>query len=118
MLFPIKHENMTARRWPLITIGLILLNLVFFLGTHTAMENQEAPLLSVKASILVLAAQHPNLTIPHEAHQFVADFRRYYPTKWEELQSPDDKAGDGLSRRMTKGNCRRRWTLLRPSIPN
>ena len=95
MLFPIKHENMTARRWPLITIGLILLNLVFFLGTHTAMENQEAPLLSVKASILVLAAQHPNLTIPHEAHQFVADFRRYYPTKWEELQSPDDKAGDG-----------------------
>jgi len=95
MLFPIKHENMTARRWPLVTLGLILVNFAVFLCTHQDMDDQESPLRSVKAHLLVLAAQHPNLTIPHEAQQFVADFRRYYPTKWEELQSPDDKAGAG-----------------------
>ena len=95
MLFPIKHENMTARRWPLITLGLILVNFAVLLCTHQAMEAQEDPLLSVKAHVLVLAAQHPELTVPPEVQQFVADFRRYYPTKWEELQSPDDKAGDG-----------------------
>ena len=95
MLFPIKHENMTARRWPLVTLGLILVNIVIFLFTHRAMEDQADPLLSVKAHVLVLAAQHPELTVPPEAQQFVTDFRRYYPTKWEELQSPDDKAVEG-----------------------
>ncbi len=95
MFFPIKHENMTARRWPLITLGLILANFAGFLCTHQAMEDQEDPLLSVKAHVLVLAAQHPELMVPPEAQQLVADFRRYYRTKWEELESPDDKAGDG-----------------------
>jgi len=94
MLFPIKHENMTARRWPLITLGLILVNFAIFLSTHQAMEDQEDPLLSAKAHVLVLAAQHPELAVPPEAQQLVTDFRRYYPTKWEELESPDDKAGD------------------------
>ena len=33
MLIPIGHENMTARRWPVITIGLIIVNVVAFLLT-------------------------------------------------------------------------------------
>ncbi len=104
MLFPIKHENMTARRWPLVTLGLILVNIVIFLCTHQAMEDQADPLLSVKAHVLVLAAQHPELTVPPEAQQFVTDFRRYYPTKWGELQSPDDKAGEGAGTQKESAN--------------
>jgi len=34
MLVPIGRENMSARRWPVITIGLILLNFGVFLNTH------------------------------------------------------------------------------------
>ena len=77
--FPIKHENMTARRWPLITLGLILLNFLIFLCTHQTMENQEEPLLSVKVHVLVLAAQHPELTVPPEAQQLVTDFQALLP---------------------------------------
>ena len=46
MLFPIKHENMKARRWPLVTIGLILVNTLVFLCIHQTMEDQEDPLLT------------------------------------------------------------------------
>ena len=89
MLFPIKHENMTARRWPVITLGLILLNFLIFLGTHRTMENQEAPLTSVKTHILILAARHPDLTISSEAQQFVAYFQADDPANWAEMQTPD-----------------------------
>jgi membrane associated rhomboid family serine protease len=91
MLFPIKHENMAARRWPFITLGLILANFVVFLCTHYAMEDQEDPLLSVKVHVLVLAAQHPELTVPPEVQQLVTDFQRYYPADWAEMQAPNDK---------------------------
>lgn len=94
MLFPIKHENMTARRWPVITFGLIVLNFLIFLGTHQTMENQEAPLTSVKMHILILAARHPDLTISPEAQQFVADFQADDPADWAEMQTSDYKAID------------------------
>ena len=63
MLFPIKHENMIAKRWPVITLGLILVNFVVFLCTHRMMDEQDASLWPVKTHILLLAAQHPELTI-------------------------------------------------------
>jgi membrane associated rhomboid family serine protease len=83
---------MKARRWPIITFGLILANFVVFLCTHHTMEDQEDPLQSVKVEVLVLAAQHPELTVPLEAQQLVSDFQRYYPAIWAELQTPNDKA--------------------------
>ena len=94
MLFPIKHENMTARRWPVITLGLIVLNFLIFLGTHRTMEIQEAPLTSVKMHILILAARHPDLTISSKAQQFVADFQADDPADWAEMQTPGYKAID------------------------
>jgi len=94
VLFPIKHENMKARRWPFVTIGLILVNTLVFLGTHQAMEDQKDPLLSVKAHVLVLAAQHPQLTVPLETRQLVTDFQRYYPADWAEMQNPNGEANE------------------------
>lgn len=94
MLFPIKHENMAARRWPVITLGLILLNVLIFLGTHRTMEKQEAPLVSVKMHLLLLAARHPELTMSPKTKQFVNDFQAYDPTAWVEMQSPDNEPID------------------------
>jgi membrane associated rhomboid family serine protease len=94
MLFPIKHENMIARRWPVITIGLILVNFVVFLCTNQAMVDQAAPLRSVKMHVLLLAAQHPELTIPPKAQQFVTDFQAYDPADWAEMQNPNSKVID------------------------
>ena len=85
---------MAARRWPLITLGLILVNFVIFLCTHRTMEDQSGPLLSVKMRVLVLAARHPELTISPKANQFVTDFQAYDPADWAEMQSPDAKIID------------------------
>jgi len=100
MLFPIKHENMTARRWPVVTLGLILFNLVIFLATHQTMEKQEDSLWSVKMHVVVLAAQHPDLAISSKARQFVADFEAYDPTDWAEMQSPSFKPIDDWDAQM------------------
>jgi membrane associated rhomboid family serine protease len=100
MLFPIKHENMTARRWPVITLGLILLNLLIFLCTHRAMDSEEAFLLPVKMHVLVLAARHPELTISPKVQQFVADFQADDPADWAEMQTLDYKAIDDWDAQM------------------
>ncbi|MGB7282844.1 MAG: rhomboid family intramembrane serine protease [Candidatus Acidiferrum sp.] len=100
MLLPVKHENMTTRRWPVITLGLILLNLLIFLATHRAMEKQEDSLWSVKMHVLVLAAQHPDLAISPKAQQFVADFQVYDPADWAEMQSSSFKPIDDWDAQM------------------
>jgi len=100
MLFPVKHENMTARRWPVVTLGLILLNFLIFLATHQTMEKQEDFLWSVKMHVLVLAAQHPDLAISPKAQQFVADFQAYDPTDWAEMQGSSFKPIDDWDAQM------------------
>jgi membrane associated rhomboid family serine protease len=42
LLIPIKHENMEARRWPVITLALIALNTLIFLGMAFAATDVSA----------------------------------------------------------------------------
>ena len=63
MLVPIGHEDMSARRWPVITIGLILVNLLIFAGTHRTVDQQDSQLWKVEEHILILAATHPDLVL-------------------------------------------------------
>src|ERR1700693_4306588 len=104
MLFPIKHENMSARRWPVITLGLIVVNFLVFLGTHQAMERQDASLSPVQMHVLILAAKHPELTIPTEARQFVSDFQADDPADWTDIQGPDFNAADDWDTQMRSVN--------------
>jgi hypothetical protein len=39
----LRHENMEGRRWPVISIALIAINVVAFLGTHWANRRAEIP---------------------------------------------------------------------------
>jgi membrane associated rhomboid family serine protease len=100
VLLPIKHENMTARRWPVITLGLILINFLVFLCTYPAIEQQEDSLWSVKMHVLVLSARHPELTASPKAQEFVADFQAYDPAGWADIQNPEFKAIDDWDSRM------------------
>jgi len=56
MLIPIKHENMTARRWPVVTLSLIAINVVVFLFTMSAMDQEAPELGEAKLHIVILAA--------------------------------------------------------------
>jgi len=95
MLIPIRHENMEARRWPVITIGLIVLNTLIFLITHGTMEQQSPELGSTRAHIILLAGMHPELNVPPEAKQLVDDFKAANPAEWAQVQNPNRDVIDG-----------------------
>ena len=48
MLIPLKHENMEARRWPVITLALIAINVAVFLFTLSAIDDESPQLGEVK----------------------------------------------------------------------
>src|ERR1700753_3652808 len=88
MLIPIGHENMSARRWPVVTLALIAINVIVFLLTFQTLDNQSAQLRVTRVHIILLAALHPELTMPLPAQQLVDDFQKRNPTVWEQVQDP------------------------------
>jgi membrane associated rhomboid family serine protease len=87
MLIPIKHENMTARRWPVVTLALIAINTVVFLFTMGSMDDRQ--LGDVKTHILVLAALHPELKMKPESQRLVDAVQKSHPAEWKRLQEGD-----------------------------
>src|SRR5690349_15232748 len=100
MLIPIRHEQMTARRWPVITFALIALNLVAFLATHYSMSDQSEQLAETKAHLLILAAMHPNLEVPPDVQKLIANFQESNPETWKTLQNPSHELYDAWDARM------------------
>ncbi len=88
MLIPIKHENMAARRWPVVTITLITINVLAFFFTMSAMDDEAPQLGEVKSHILILAATHPELKMKPEEQQLVDGFKKSHPEAWKHAQSP------------------------------
>ncbi len=89
MLIPLRHENMQGRRWPVITFGIIALNVVVFLGTHWKIDKQGPELGQVKIHLVLLAAMHPELKIPEKAQELVTYFQTKNAPLWKETQRPN-----------------------------
>ena len=67
MLIPLRHENMSGRRWPIITFALIGLNIAIFLITHWKIKAEQPKRAEARMHLLLLAATHPELnTTPEE----------------------------------------------------
>ena len=75
MLIPLRHENMQGRRWPVITFGIIALNVIVFLGTHWTIDRQGPELGVVKLHLVLLSAMHPELKVPEKAQEFVTSIQ-------------------------------------------
>lgn len=100
MLLPLRHENMRSRRWPVITIGLIALNVVVFFGTHSHMDHGAREYGTVRAHVLLLAATHPDLQMQPEVEKFVIEFRKHNPKVWQDAKSPYRELEDSWDARM------------------
>ena len=87
MLIPLRHENMQGRRWPVITIALIALNVFIFLGTHWKMDEEAPELGEVKIHVLLLAAMHPELKVEGKAEEFITTVQTKNPSLWKEAQN-------------------------------
>ena len=94
MLIPIQHENMSARRWPIVTLALILVNLAIFASTHRVVDDQDSRLWEVREHILILAATHPSLLVAPDARAFVTGIQSQFPDEWAEMQNPNSDAVD------------------------
>jgi membrane associated rhomboid family serine protease len=100
MLIPLRHENMAGRRWPVISIALIVINFIAFLGTHWQIEAQAPKQSQTRVHILILAAMHPELSMNPEAQEFVTNFRQKNPSVWKIVASQTRKPEDAWEARM------------------
>jgi len=87
MLIPLRHENMEGRRWPVISIAIIAINILAFFGTHWQIEAQNPKRSEVRAHILLLAAMHPELSMNPDVQEFVTRFRKESPAVWSRVTS-------------------------------
>lgn len=90
LLLPIKHENMSARRWPVITLSVIAINTLVFLFTTFATTDNSNQLSHVRLDIVMLAAMHPGLKMQPDAQELV-DQLKQNPKVWAEVQNPHRK---------------------------
>ena len=88
MLVPLGHENMAARRWPVVTLSLIVINTIVFLLTTFSTHEEPPQLREVRSDILILAALHPELKM-HPEEQFLVDsFQKRHADVWKQIQNP------------------------------
>lgn len=100
MLIPLRHEQMSARRWPVITFALIAINVVVFLLTFSSIEEQSAKLGETKTHLLILAASHPTVKVPETVEPFVTAFQKNNPGVWKQIQDPNREIVDTWDARM------------------
>ena len=104
MLIPLRHENNKGRRWPVISLGLIAINTIVFLGTHFQMDAQQARLGEARVHILLLAAWHPELTLNSDAQELVDRVKEKSPGVWKQITSAQRQPADTWEARMLLQN--------------
>src|SRR5580698_6781784 len=100
MLIPLKHENMAARRWPVVTIALIAINVVGFLFTNSTINDEKRAMGQARSHILILAASHPELRMQPESQRLVEDFQKNYPDGWKYVQNPNHDVIDAYDAKL------------------
>jgi membrane associated rhomboid family serine protease len=95
MLIPLRHENMQGRRWPVITFGIIALNVIIFLGTRGTMDKEGPELGEVKVHLLILAAMHPEAKIGAKAQEYITAVQTKDPARWKLAQNMNRDVYDG-----------------------
>jgi membrane associated rhomboid family serine protease len=100
MLIPLNHDNLEGRRWPVISIALVILNFGIFLATRGQIDNENPQRTEVRAHILLLAASHPELTLPENVQSLVTTLKTNNPGTWNEAQSQTRELADAWDAKM------------------
>src|SRR6266478_8835029 len=100
MLIPLGHESMEGRRWPVISIALVVLNFGIFLATRGQIDTANPQRTEVRAHILLLAATHSELTLPPNVEELVTKYKVANPGTWREKQSQTRDLADAWDARM------------------
>jgi membrane associated rhomboid family serine protease len=104
MLIPIRHENMSARRWPVVTFGLIALNVVIFLSTFQNLKDDVKQLGKLNLHIVLLAAAHPELSTSSDIQEVIHTVKDHFPKNWAQLANPHRRSFDAWDRQMLQNH--------------
>ncbi len=91
MLIPTGHENLEGRRWPWITIAVIVVNFLVFGLTYSGLEGQSLEAGKIKLKTLLLTAYHNKVKLSEEQQAMVAAFQKSRPALWERMEDPERK---------------------------
>jgi membrane associated rhomboid family serine protease len=94
VLIPLRHENMSGRRWPVITFALIGLNVAIFLVTHWKIEAEQPKRAETRLHLLVLAATHPELKTTPESSEFIEHVKKASGPSWDRIANPSRSLQD------------------------
>ena len=89
MLIPTGHENLEGRRWPWITIGIIVLNFIVFGVTYSGLEADSERLSELHTKVLLLTAYHRDVQLSEGQSQFVESYKKTNPKMWERMEDPE-----------------------------
>jgi len=87
MLIPLKHDNITSRRWPVVTISLLAIIVLVFVATQGVMDQEPPELSQVKAHVLKLAKQHPELKLSAAEEKLVSSLRQEDATALSQVET-------------------------------
>jgi membrane associated rhomboid family serine protease len=100
VLIPLRHENMSGRRWPVITFALIGLNVAIFLVTHWNIEAEQPKRAETRLHLLVLAATHPELKTTPESSEFIEHVKKASGPAWDRVANPSHSLQDAWDAQM------------------
>lgn len=89
MIIPLNHENMHGRRWPIVTIAILTLNVIAFLGTHWTIESEGKQTAEIQQHIILLAAAHPDTPMTPAEQTLVERFHQTQTKTWDVISSPE-----------------------------
>ncbi|MBI3404672.1 MAG: rhomboid family intramembrane serine protease [Acidobacteria bacterium] len=98
MLLPLSHEDQTGRRWPFVTIAIIVLNIAVFLGTHYKIDDESSKLVELKIKILLLSANHPRVEAPVDVKPLIENFQRSNKKMWDYMGRRDRRVEPSLGK--------------------
>lgn len=99
-LVPMSHEDLRGRRWPLVTIAIIVLNVAVFAITYASFEKETAELGTTKVHILLVAANFPDVQMTPEVRAMVEQFQMDEPKLWERMKSSQRPIEDAFDAEM------------------
>jgi membrane associated rhomboid family serine protease len=102
VIIPLSHEHHHGRRWPYITLAIILLNTLVFVATHNTLDAEFERTGQLQSQTLRLAAAHPDAPLSESQQKLVENFQRSQPQVWDKLAAghpaPEDLWEVGMRR--------------------
>ena len=89
MLIPTGHENLEGRRWPWITIAIIVVNFIVFGITYSGLEADAERAGEIKLKTLLIVGYHQQVELSPEQRLMVDSFKKSNPKMWERIEDPE-----------------------------